>query len=66
MQSIVQSTMWLKTAVNVYRKGDGTGASCINHANVQFQQADGGVWATAIKTLKQRCVSISRLQHEQV
>ena len=54
------STMWLEIRRGVFRKGDGTGASLINHAcgktincpaNVQYQRVDGSTWAVSIKPI---------------
>ena len=54
------STMWLEIRPGVFRKGDGTGASLINHAcgktincpaNVQYQLVDGSTWAVFIKPI---------------
>ena len=54
------STMWLEIRPGVFRKGDGRGASLINHAcgktincpaNVQYQRVEGSTWAVSIKPI---------------
>ena len=54
------STMWLQIRRGVFRKGDGKGASLINHAcgktincpaNVQYQRVDSSIWAVSIKPI---------------